>query len=898
LGLFWPEASHELARHALNQALHVLRSELGEGAVRSRGDSDVAIDEAAISCDVVEFEQAVDAGEYEQALELYRGDLLEGLFVREASEFERWLEDERTRLREKAAGAAWALAHEHIAADRLVDAERTAQRALLLVATDESEVRRFIEALADAGDRAAAVRFYEKFAQKLQDEYEIEPAPVTVECAQRIRNPESDKRPPAQESAETWEMAQATGTLEEQVGGRPRPRRLVAGAAAIVLAATVFVLANRPEPSDTLPDINPNLVLIGPFRVTAAPDMEAWRNGMVEMLHARFNGEGIPSAVDPSWAIEQWGNAGERSGDLTPVTAVGLAEQIGAGQLIMGSIVGNATAFEMSAQLYTVPGGERIAQATVMGSEAELVRGLVDRLVLELVGSQIQPEGLGLTNSLPAMRAYFAARDARRRGRMLVALQSYDRALATDSNFILAGYGLWRVCRRFGHPSTFECARQERIRFFRPDDLPQRERTIYASSNRELSNRERIRLADEAAQRYPGDAFAWYRQAYHWFRLGSYLHPDSVAIPRAAAAIERALQLDPANLPYLGQAIEIAAFGRDTSKLERYRNLYVQHSDSTDFLRPYHLWLAAYGRGDSAAIREVLELIETKVRTEDFAVIDPFNWRISYSTVLYGFPHDAVRILHQAGSPYGFGTMVYGLVEGRANDVTRIVEEIQPQISDCPTCDFGDLLTTDVLWSAFFSSGFEEAGTIAARGLVPHVQLAPDKFQSGMCWVQLWSLDRENDVAGTRAMLEAAGRAELADDPECLGLAAALEAKVDPNGPAPKLEALDSVMAEGSVCTLQNLLITDLWTARGEYDRALAAVRRRRNRWPIACGPYQLPEFLVREGRLAAMLGDTAVAIAAYDHYLKLRTNPDSGVLMEERLAVERHLAELGGNGR
>ncbi len=40
----------------------------------------------------------------------------------------------------------------------MVNAERTAQRALLLVPTDESEVRRFIEGLANVGDRAPAVQ--------------------------------------------------------------------------------------------------------------------------------------------------------------------------------------------------------------------------------------------------------------------------------------------------------------------------------------------------------------------------------------------------------------------------------------------------------------------------------------------------------------------------------------------------------------------------------------------------------------------------------------------------------------------------------------------------------------------------------------------------------------------
>lgn len=194
VALFWPESTQEQARHSLTQALHVLRTELGNGALRGRGKGDVAIDHALISCDVVEFEGALENGEYEKALDLYRGDLLEGLFVRDAPEFERWLDDERTRLREKAAGAAWALAHRNIKAGHLVDAERTAQRALRLVATDESEVRRFIQALSDAGDRAAAVRFYERFAQRLRTEYEIEPDPSTVAVSQALTMDGADGR--------------------------------------------------------------------------------------------------------------------------------------------------------------------------------------------------------------------------------------------------------------------------------------------------------------------------------------------------------------------------------------------------------------------------------------------------------------------------------------------------------------------------------------------------------------------------------------------------------------------------------------------------------------------------------------------------------------------------------
>ncbi|MHC4611504.1 MAG: AfsR/SARP family transcriptional regulator, partial [Planctomycetota bacterium] len=270
VALFWPEANQAQARHSLSQALHVIRSALGNGAVRGRGDSDVAIDEAAFSCDAVEFELAMEAREYEKALELYRGDLLEGLFVREAPEFEQWLDDERTRLREIAAGAAWALAHQRIGAGRLVEAERTAQRALLLLATDESEIRRFIQALADAGDRAAAVRFYEKFALRLQSEYEIDPDPATVAVAQAlVRAPEDREQTAAvsgevttarQASRATWDVGITTlQTHARTVLGRGGRTLIGAALAAIVIVVTALSLP-RPRPSGEALDTNRVLV--------------------------------------------------------------------------------------------------------------------------------------------------------------------------------------------------------------------------------------------------------------------------------------------------------------------------------------------------------------------------------------------------------------------------------------------------------------------------------------------------------------------------------------------------------------------------------------------------------------------------------------------------------------
>src|SRR5947208_192334 len=88
LALFWPELDQEHARAALRQALHGLRHALGDGVLVTRGDEDIGLDAERIRCDVVEFERAAVVGRLADALDLYRGDLLEGFFIRGAPEFE------------------------------------------------------------------------------------------------------------------------------------------------------------------------------------------------------------------------------------------------------------------------------------------------------------------------------------------------------------------------------------------------------------------------------------------------------------------------------------------------------------------------------------------------------------------------------------------------------------------------------------------------------------------------------------------------------------------------------------------------------------------------------------------------------------------------------------------
>jgi serine/threonine-protein kinase len=187
LGLFWPESDEEHARHALRQSVYTLRRGLGPRALASRGDEELRIDCDHIECDVAAFETAVQDGRAEAALELYKGDLLEGFFLSDAPEFEKWLDGRRTTLRNQAAEAAWAIAQAAEAAANGVEAAEWARRAAEYAPDEESTVQRLVGLLDRVGDRAAALRAYEAFAWRLENELGLQPSPETQALVAEIR---------------------------------------------------------------------------------------------------------------------------------------------------------------------------------------------------------------------------------------------------------------------------------------------------------------------------------------------------------------------------------------------------------------------------------------------------------------------------------------------------------------------------------------------------------------------------------------------------------------------------------------------------------------------------------------------------------------------------------------
>jgi serine/threonine-protein kinase len=187
VGLLWPELEDARARAALRKAVHSSRSVMGADALRVRGDEEIALASDHVGCDADSFRQSADAGLLMQALQLYRGELMPGFHLAGCAEFDRWLEDERHALAERAAGAAWALAVRYESENQLSDAAGMARNAVRFSWSDERALRRALLMLDRLGDRAAAARLFDEFARRLRTDLDVDPSSDTMQLIARIR---------------------------------------------------------------------------------------------------------------------------------------------------------------------------------------------------------------------------------------------------------------------------------------------------------------------------------------------------------------------------------------------------------------------------------------------------------------------------------------------------------------------------------------------------------------------------------------------------------------------------------------------------------------------------------------------------------------------------------------
>ena len=152
--------------------------------------------ESAVAIDYLTLTATLADGsitEINAALPLYRGDLLAGFFLDDAPRFNEWLLLEREQLRQQVVAAYRQICFAYSEQEAWAKGIDAAQRWLACDEFDEEALRHLLQFLAASGQVEVALQQYETSRQRLWAELMVEPAPETVQLAQRLQQLKAEK---------------------------------------------------------------------------------------------------------------------------------------------------------------------------------------------------------------------------------------------------------------------------------------------------------------------------------------------------------------------------------------------------------------------------------------------------------------------------------------------------------------------------------------------------------------------------------------------------------------------------------------------------------------------------------------------------------------------------------
>ncbi|MGE0386550.1 MAG: BTAD domain-containing putative transcriptional regulator [Gammaproteobacteria bacterium] len=199
--LLWGELGRERALSNLRLTLLRLRRVLGTCLVVSR-DGIAPVGRDLLYTDAAALLEALAAGadtvRQRDALGLYKGELLAGVDLHEAPEFEGWLRDQRRRIADLACRALCRLAELDAEAGARDSAIDLLARALALEPWNEELHCRRMRLLAESGRRSAALAQFHACRAALAEELATAPAASTLALVAAIEAGQIAIAPPAE----------------------------------------------------------------------------------------------------------------------------------------------------------------------------------------------------------------------------------------------------------------------------------------------------------------------------------------------------------------------------------------------------------------------------------------------------------------------------------------------------------------------------------------------------------------------------------------------------------------------------------------------------------------------------------------------------------------------------
>lgn len=572
LALLWPELDEAHARGALRQGLHWLRRSLGEHAIVSRGEEEVGVDNSGLWCDAVAFDTQMRASDHQSALDLYRGDFLEGFFVSGvAPEFEQWVEGRRAVFRQNASSCAWALAETSRREGRIENAAALARRAVELAPTYEAPSARLIEFLDSLGDRAGALSVNEELVRRLRSEYNTEPSPETKAVVERVRSrtapssltgrrtPELPADPSIPKSTESQPEISKASTSRRSTGRYFRTGLLVAAALTIIVIA-----ARSPRPDDRTLS-----VAVLPLEDLGMDSSRAYvADGITDQLITDLAQAGALQVINRRTMMTY------RKSRKTPAQ---IARELHADAVVFGTVQTLGDTVHMTAQLVLAGDDRAIWAQTFEATRGNMLR--MQREAARALSSRMRGAAAqnGLTSTAgmnpEALDLYIRGRyHWNKRGPgLLKSIELFTMALDIDPRFALAWSGMADAYVQLGYGSVLAPS----------DAFPKA---------REAANRA---VALDSTMAEPHATLAFVKMYYDWNWKG------------AESEFNRALQLNPSYATaHEWYGLFLAAMGRfDEARVHEHR---AQELDPlSTAIGGTAAWVTYYSGRNEAAAREL-----------------------------------------------------------------------------------------------------------------------------------------------------------------------------------------------------------------------------------------------------------------------------------------------------
>ncbi len=718
------------------------------------------------------------------------------------------------------------------------------------------------------------------------------------EVIERCLAPDPAARPASAEEVRDAIAVSTTTTGMAVPQARRRWRLAIATVVLLVLIAAALVFLLRPNEEPGVGD--PNVIAVLPFRVAGAdPALGYLREGVLDLAYARLGGEGGLRAVSPQTVMGAWRREGGRDADdVNEEALTRIAGGVGAGRILVGSVVGTPARMEFSAVLRWPGSARRSARGSVVGPVDSLTH-LIDRLMKQLLAQEEagfdDQELSGLTStSLPALRTYLGAQTAYRQGRYEEAVAGYERALQQDTAFALAALGLYRAAGWLAVRSD-QRERALAIGWRHRDRLNTRDRAVLESLTGlrypiQPTLHQRFQLAQRALELAPDLPELWYALGdayFHYGRRAAVGDADAQARRFFRGAVDR----DSSFAGPLMHLVQLAARTGDTTDLSTDYGLLLRY-DSDGEAAEYVRWLVAHVRDDQGELRRM------RARFAELG-LQPLTW-ILLGSQQDGFGLEDAERAEQALNERRMTpaerrrlTVLlrdYALNSGRPAAALRYGDEL---------VGLGerDSERRRRVFDVIFSDGDRSAAVAAVAQLgVEPIGANRLPYYEDVCARALWHASQgspaqsERDVAALRSAPGGDGDTQIGElTTLCTALVEAMLARRAGSAAlTQRLATLDSaVNAAAPVLEAVNkgavLFLGRSRADRGEHAQAAATLDRTIYFGPAA--PEYWSSFLRERGHALAAAGNHAEAAQAFTAYLHLRSRAEP--------SLHGHLAEV-----